>query len=50
MNCVVMLASSVVSHIPVLHYMQVPQLHHLLLSLVDVCELIQLLQVEKETG
>lgn len=30
----------VASRIPVLHYMQVPQLHHLLLSLVDVCELI----------
>lgn len=28
------------SNVPVLHDMQVPQLHHLLLSLVDVCELV----------
>lgn len=29
-----------------LHDVQVPQLHHLLLALVDVCELLQLLWVE----
>lgn len=39
-DCVVILAGSVVSRIPVLHHMQVPQLHHLLLSLVDVRELV----------
>lgn len=39
-KCAVTVACSGVSRSPVLHYMQVPQLHHLLLSLVDVCELI----------
>lgn len=29
-----------------LHDVQVPQLHHLLLALIHVCELIQLLWVE----
>jgi hypothetical protein len=29
-----------------LHDVQVPQLHHLLLALVDVCELLQLLWAE----
>lgn len=38
--CVVILASSGRSNVPVLHDVQVPQLHHLLLSLVDVCELV----------
>lgn len=33
-------------NLPILHHMQVPQLHHLFLSLIDVCELIQLLQMQ----
>lgn len=33
----------ILQHLPILHHVQVPQLHHLLLPLIDICELIQLL-------
>lgn len=34
------------SYTPVLHDVEVPQLHDLLLPLVDICELLDLLQEE----
>lgn len=37
-------------NVPMLHDVQVPQLHHFLLSFIDICELIQLLQVEKNNN
>lgn len=39
--------SSVLQHLPILHDVQVPQLHHLFLPLIDICELVQLLNVAK---
>lgn len=38
----------VLLNVPILHDMQVPQLHHFLFSLIDICELIELLQVKKK--
>lgn len=37
------------SYTPVLHDVEVPQLHDLLLALVDICELLDLLQEEQSS-
>lgn len=37
------------SYTPVLHDVEVPQLHDLLLPLVDICELLDLLQEEQSS-
>lgn len=41
--------SPVLRHLPILHDVQVPQLHHLFLPLIDICELVQLLHVGKKS-